>query len=250
MPDTYTYTASRNIAKPASGNSGAGYVATWDANLDLIDSFGAIGALAVAAREVPSTSLNVRVSAGSFRKADGSIVAYAGTSSQAVTTATTNYVFLTDAGVLTVNTSGFPSNCVRLATVVAAATTITSVADAGVFLAVVGVGSPTIAAGTGAGTSPTVTVTGNDRAGLISVATGTAPAASAVVATITSSTASGAAPKAVILTPAGPNAATLSGNGAVYLDSASTTAAHFVLKVGSSALAASTTYLWHYQVVP
>lgn len=250
MADTYTYTASRNIAKPATGNSGAGYVSTWDDNLDLIDAFAAIGSLAVAAREVPSTSLNVRVSAGSFRKSDGSIVSYAGTASQAVTTATTNYVFLTDAGTLTVNTTGFPVNCVRLATVVAGATTITSVADAQVFLAVAGVGTPTIAAGTGAGTTPTLTLAGNDRAGRISVLTGTSPAASATVATVTFSTPYGAAPRAVILTPAGPISAALSGNAAVYLDSASTTAAIFVLKVGTSPLAALTTYLWHYQVMP
>ena len=49
-----------------------------------------------------------------------------------MTTAATNYVYLTDSGTLTVNTSGWPAstNIVRLAVVVAGATTITSVTDA------------------------------------------------------------------------------------------------------------------------
>jgi hypothetical protein len=248
VPDTFTYTSRLNLPKPDAGNTG--YVATWNANQDLYDGLAALGALAVAAKEVPSTTPNVRVAAGSFRKSDGSIVAYAGTASQACTTATTNYVFLNDAGMLVVNTTGFPVNCVRLAVVAAGATTITSVADARVPWALAGVGTPTIAAGAGAGTGPTVTISGNDRAGRISVTTGTAPSASAIVATVTFSTAFGAAPRAVLLTPAGPLAGALSGNAAVYLDSASTTTGVFVIKVGSTGLTAATTYLWHYLVMP
>jgi hypothetical protein len=248
MPDTFAYTANLNVPKPDAGNTG--YVATWNANQDLYDGLAALGALAVAAKEVPSSTLNVKVAAGSFRKSDGSIVAYAGTASQACTTATTNYVFLNDAGTLIVNTTGFPANCVRLATVIAGATTITSIVDARVPWSLAGVGTPTIAAGPGAGTGPTVTVTGNDRAGRISVTTGTAPSASAVVATVTFGAAFGASPRAVLLTPAGPLAGALSGAGAVYLDSASTTSGLFVIKVGSTGLAAATTYLWHYLVMP
>jgi uncharacterized membrane protein len=243
-----TFTSNRNIRKLAAGDTG--YASLWAANLDLLDAIAALGALAVATAETPSASLNVKVSAGSFRKGDGTVVGYAGTAGQAMTASSTNYVFLNDAGTLVVNTTGFPVNCVRLATVVAGATTITSVTDAQVVLALGGAGTPTIAAGTGAGTTPTVAVTGSDRAGLISVTTGTSPAASAIVATVTFSVAFGAAPRAVILCPAGPNSAALSGVAAVYLDSASTTTAHFVLKVGSTNLAAATAYLWYFQVMP
>jgi hypothetical protein len=246
MPDAFT--ANLNLDQIAAGDTT--YVAKWAATLALLDALNALGALAVAAKEVPSTTLNVKVSSGSFRKGDGSIVSYAGTASQACTTATTNYVFLNDAGTLVVNTTGFPANCVRLAIVTAGATTITSIVDARVPWSLAGVGTPTIAAGAGAGTGPTVTIAGNDRAGRVSVLTGTAPSASAVVATVTFGAALGSAPKAVLLTPAGPLAGALSGNAAVYLDSASTTTAVFVLKVGSTNLTAATTYLWHYLVMP
>ena len=67
-----------------------------------------------------------------YRKADGTIVTYAGTTSQSITTGTTKYLYLTDAGSLTVGTA-WPTggtNHVRLAVVVAGATTITSVTDA------------------------------------------------------------------------------------------------------------------------
>lgn len=240
-----TYDTTIGLGTPAHNDP---WESVLNANRVLLGAQAAIGSLAVRAAEVPSASLNVRVSAGSFRGASGAIVAYAGTASQALTTATTNYVFLDDAGTLGVNTTGFPANVVRLATVVAGATTITSVADARVPWSLVGVGTPTIAAGTGAGTAPTVVIVGSDRAGLITVTTGTTPATSATVATVTFGRPFGAAPAAVLLTPAGSVSAALSGNAAVYVDSAATTTTAFVLKVGSTALAASTAHKWHYRV--
>ena len=125
-----TYTARAQLGYPAVGDPGWG--ATYNTIVTTLDGFNALGALAVTLAEVPSASLNVAVAAGSYRKADGTIATYAGTASQAVTTAATNYVYLTDSGTLTVNTSGWPAstNIVRLAVVVAGATTITSVTDA------------------------------------------------------------------------------------------------------------------------
>lgn len=224
------------------------YTAVLDANRALLVAQAALGSLKVRAAEIPSTTLNVRVSAGSFRGTSGAIVAYAGTTAQAMTTAATNYVFLNDVGTLQANTTGFPANVVRLATVVAGATTITSVTDARVPWTLVGVGTPTIAAGTGAGTAPTVVIAGSDRAGLITVTTGTTPTASATVATITFGRPFGTAPAAVLLTPAGAVSAALSGIAAAYVDSAATTTTAFVVKVGSTALAASTAHKWHYRV--
>jgi hypothetical protein len=109
--------------------------------------------------------------------------------------------------------------------------------------------TPTFAAGTGAGTTPTITISGNDQRGLITITTGTTPTASADVATITFANTWGAVPK-VMLTPAGANAAALTAAGAVYVDSANTTGTLFKLSVGSTALAASTVYKFYYDVSP
>lgn len=109
--------------------------------------------------------------------------------------------------------------------------------------------APGIAAGTGAGTLPTVSISGTDLRGTITITTGTGPAASATVATITFNNAFAAVPGAVIITPAEPNAAALTGNAAVWEDVASRLAASFVLKVGSGGLQATTTYKFSYWII-
>jgi hypothetical protein len=78
----------------------------------------------------------------------------------------------------------------------------------------------------------------------ISITTGTSPAASATVATITFNTAYSTAPK-VILSPAGANSAALTGLTAAYVDDAGTTTTTYTIKVGSGGLAAATTYLFY-----
>lgn len=109
----------------------AAWNTTWDANADALDALAPVGGLFVAPAESPSASLNIRVAAGSFRNASGTMVDYAGTSSFACTTAATNSIYLTNSGTLTKSTSGYPAatDIVRLATVVAGATTITSITD-------------------------------------------------------------------------------------------------------------------------
>lgn len=125
-----TFTARAGFEKPAYGDYVNTWNTVWSTFLDAVDGVGAVGSLAVALTEHPSSTLNVAVAAGTFRKSDGTLVSYAGTSSQAMTTAAANYLYLTDLGVLTVNTTGFPAAFhVRLATVVAGASTITSIAD-------------------------------------------------------------------------------------------------------------------------
>jgi hypothetical protein len=114
------------------------------------------------------------------------------------------------------------------------------------YLALHASGSPTIGGSTGAGTSPTVSVTGSDVAGLITVTPGSSPATSATVATVTYNTSYGTAPNAVSLTPANAAAAALSGNASVYLSASN--AGTFVITSGSTALTASTQYKWWYQV--
>jgi hypothetical protein len=110
--------------------------------------------------------------------------------------------------------------------------------------------SPTLAAGTGAGTSPTVhSLDGaaTDIAGTISITTGSSPTGSnATVATITFFAPFRAAPH-IILTPHNANAAAL--NGATQVFGGNETTTTFTVTSGSSALAASTAYQWNYHVI-
>lgn len=124
MADTFTPAA--NIRKPA--NNASGWDTLVNANFDLLDSI--LSPLVVATTEVPSASLFVKVSAGSFRKSDGTIVDYAGASSQVMTASQSNYLYLSDNGALTVNTTGWPvaTYHVRLAVVTTSVTTVTSIA--------------------------------------------------------------------------------------------------------------------------
>lgn len=100
-------------------------------------------------------------------------------------------------------------------------------------------GSTTIAAGAGAGTGPTVSITGNDTSGTITVTTGTSPAAG-VLATVTFASAYGSAP-GVILEPTG-------GNGATLQHYTTTTTTTFSLN-SNNVPAASTAYTYRYMVM-
>jgi hypothetical protein len=125
-----TYTTRAALAMPGAGDTA--WNTTLNADLAQLDAVQAVGALAVAATEQPSASLNVRVAGGTFISSTGGYVSYAGTASQAVTASTTTLLWLTDAGVLTSGTA-WPSpgtKHVRLASIVAGATTITSISDA------------------------------------------------------------------------------------------------------------------------
>ena len=124
-------------------------------------------------------------------------------------------------------------------------TLILSVVDWAAHLA----STPTIAAGAGAGASPTVAVSGNDAAGVISITTGTTATTSATLATITFGTAYASAPRAVHLTPANAATAALAQAATVYVDLASLTATEFLLKTNGTAPADSTAYKWFFSVV-
>jgi hypothetical protein len=108
--------------------------------------------------------------------------------------------------------------------------------------------APTISAGGGAGTSPTVSISGDQRSGTITVTTGTSPTAGATVASITYANAFPFSAGVVTLSPVEANAAALSGTAAVYVDNAQGSTTKFAIKVGSTALAASTTYKWSYHI--
>lgn len=111
---------------------------------------------------------------------------------------------------------------------------------------IVGAGTaPGIAAGAGAGTSPTISLTGHDVGGQISVTTGTLPTLSSTIFTVTFNTAYAAAPY-VTFSPANANAAGLSGLTMVYVTATTTT---FVFTAGTTALTAATQYIWNYSTI-
>jgi hypothetical protein len=124
-----TYTNSVQLAMPAFNQSG--WNVEVNANCTLLDVLNPVGDFCCTTTEVPSATLNVKVAGGQFVKADGSVVTYAGTASQAITTATTKVLYLdgTASWALTVAASYPTTAHVRIATVVAGATTITSISD-------------------------------------------------------------------------------------------------------------------------
>jgi len=105
----------------------------------------------------------------------------------------------------------------------------------------IGLSAPTMAPGTGAGTSPTCTsVTGNNFSGVVSCSTGTAPSASATLATLTFNGGLAAPPLGCTITPR--NAA--SASALVYTTAPSTSA--WTIAVAGTALTGSTPYSWSY----
>jgi hypothetical protein len=111
--------------------------------------------------------------------------------------------------------------------------------------------TPSIAASTGAGTSPTVSVSGNNMSGIVTVTTGTIPSGTnAKVVTITFS--GGAATPAgmvVMLQPYNSTAALLTGVTMIYaVQDPSTPTAAWDILAGTTALTAATTYQWQYAV--
>lgn len=103
-------------------------------------------------------------------------------------------------------------------------------------------GTPTVVAGSGAGTSPTITLAGTDKEGSISVTTGTSTVVSSTILTATFYIPYPAAPYCQIQ-PTNSNASQLSGTSQVIPSSSATT---FTLSGGGTALASSTAYTWTY----
>lgn len=109
--------------------------------------------------------------------------------------------------------------------------------------------TPGISAGVGAGTSPTVSITGTDLSGFITVTTGTTPTISATIVTITFASSYWSTPKTVLLDPANSNAALLSGVTEPFVDQADISTTIFKLTAGTTALTGSTTYKWYYTII-
>jgi hypothetical protein len=107
-------------------------------------------------------------------------------------------------------------------------------------------GALSIAASTGAGTSPSaVSVTGTDMSGVVALTTGTSPTVNAVLATITYNTAFSTAP-VVVITPANAATASLAAAQAVWVNITTT---GFSINTNATAVVSSTAYKWNYVVI-
>lgn len=255
MANTY----SKNLGLPKPGAADRYWDVVLNSQIDALDALDVIGGLSVTTTEYPSATLNVNVAGGSFRSGNGTVISFAGTgfTPLALSASATSSIYLNDSGALVAGTTGFPAfgNIVPLATAVTGASAVASIvmtrspwfARGGHVHW--GVGAATIAAGPGAGTNPTLAIAGSDQAGAIALTTGTAPAVSAVAATVSFGQAFSAPPRAVLLHPANANASALTGPGRVWVDAAGLSTTQFTLNVGGAALAASTPYKWFYAVI-
>jgi hypothetical protein len=109
-------------------------------------------------------------------------------------------------------------------------------------------GTPSIGANSGAGTGPTVSLSSgaSDQAGFINLTTGSGPSASAGVVTVTFGNAGYSEQPVCTVSPASATTAALSGTGQLYVSKGSSSPTVFVASVGSSALSATTAYVWGY----
>jgi hypothetical protein len=134
-----SYTPNTQLAMPAVGDRG--WNTALNGNFTILDGLAPVAALAVTTTEIPSASLNVRVAPGTYLRQDGTIAPFVGAASYTLPASATValYLDLTQAGALTASTTGFPTTAhVRLATIVTAAATISSISDARVALQVLG----------------------------------------------------------------------------------------------------------------
>jgi hypothetical protein len=124
-----SYTPNLKLAEPALGDRNWNVALNGD--LSTIDSLAPAGGLAVTTHEVPSATTKVDVAAGTFIKQDGTVATFSGATSVSITSSTTQVVYLDGTASWAVTTgSSYPTTAhVRLATVAAGASTISSITD-------------------------------------------------------------------------------------------------------------------------
>ena len=113
--------------------------------------------------------------------------------------------------------------------------------------------APTVTVGAGAGVGATASVVGNDLAGVITVTAGTSPTTNATVVTLNFHTDFGAAPFAVIVSPANENAWFPLYGGAtrsLYVPESDIQSDDFIIKSGTvfNQMTNTTTYKFYYSV--
>jgi hypothetical protein len=105
--------------------------------------------------------------------------------------------------------------------------------------------TPSVGAGTGAGTGPVGGIFGTDLAGSLRIKTGTTPAALAPIGTVTFTTPYETAPY-IVFSPANTSSAALSQSFAIYVTSSGTS---FTAFSNLTALPAATQFTWSYHVI-
>jgi hypothetical protein len=147
-----TYTPNIKLGYPALADTG--WAPTIDNDFVQLDALAPVGGLAVTTHEVPSASLTVDVAAGAFVDHAGTVHTYAGRTGYSIPTGTTTVLYLdgTASWALTAGASYPATAHVRLATVAAGASTITTITDNRQVFAVCGPGAQTGGAATASGT--------------------------------------------------------------------------------------------------
>lgn len=120
-----TLTANLKLVKPDLNEQGWGDMA--NANFDAIDAVTPVASLFVSPNA--GAPLAIDVAAGSYERQDGTIGAYAGVAASPVPASTVTHVWLSSAGSLATGTVWPSTALIRLATVVAGATSITGIVD-------------------------------------------------------------------------------------------------------------------------
>lgn len=107
--------------------------------------------------------------------------------------------------------------------------------------------APSTTTGTGAGTSPSVTIDGNEFVGAILLTTGTSPATNSKIIDLTCTAYTNY--PVVMISAGNAAAATAIAEGRVFVDDAAMLTNKWTLKSGGTALAASTDYVFYYHVI-
>lgn len=108
-----------------------------------------------------------------------------------------------------------------------------------------GTPTPTFTAGSGAGTSPTISISGGISGGTISIKPGVGSVGSAVVVTVTYGVTFPTG-SSVVLYPANLSAAQLNGLGGIYTSGTTT---NFTINATTTAMTAGTTFVYNYMAI-
>ncbi len=87
-----TYTPNAQLGQPAYND--AGWNTPLNANCSQLDGLSPVGALCVTTTEVPSSTLRIKVAAGSFITQSGAVQTYAGTAALTLSASTTVVLYL------------------------------------------------------------------------------------------------------------------------------------------------------------
>lgn len=122
-----TRTPNASLQKP--GTTDRNWDVGLNANTDVLDAMATLVALLVTPKEFPSSSLTVKVAAGSFINQAGVYQTFAGSASFALPASATTLLWLSDTGTLTSGAAWPAPAHVRLAAVVTGPSSIVSITD-------------------------------------------------------------------------------------------------------------------------